>query len=162
MDEGGRWERFLAAALRGRVPALVQPVSESGWQSEQGAPVLVMEGEAGWQQRVEFSGAGGRPDRVLVGRAGKRIDAALRYEEYGSDVEGTPFPGRLRLNLAEPEREVEITFLRVEPAPAVDPSLFVLSVPPGTAEERVRGTATWRETAVPFWPSPTKGRPPPR
>jgi hypothetical protein len=162
VDEGGRWERFLAAALRGRVPLLVQPVSATGWQSEQGTPVLVLEGEEGWQQRVEFSSAGDRPERVLVGRAGKTPAAAVRYEEYGPDLEGQPFPGRLRLNLAEPEREMEITFVRVEAAPNVDTSLFALSVPPGTAEERVRGTATWNEKAVPFWPSPPKGRGAPR
>jgi hypothetical protein len=153
VDEGATWQPLLAAVLRGRVPRLPGAAPSSAWDTAGGGPALILGDGGGWEERVDFSAAGDRPARVFLGKAGERPALEIRYEEFGPPVEGQPFPRRVALWFEGPDRAYEITFRRVEPAPpGLDPALFALTVPPGTPEERVRGSDTWVHKDLPLWP----------
>jgi hypothetical protein len=158
VDDAGRWDGLLGPALRGRVPRLDGSTVAGAWAADSGRPTLLLQGRGGWQERIEFSRNGRLPEVVFLGPPGESPDARIDYDEFGEAVGGQPFPRRVTVWLRDSGKTYAIRIRRVEAiGPEVDPSLFVLSLPPNTRLENLRGRATWEETGIPIWPPLQKG-----
>lgn len=149
VDPRGEWEETLGRLIRGRVPVLGR--EGEGWETDQGSPVLILRGEDGWMERVEFEAAGRLPGRVFLGRAGEEPQVRIAFGEFTEEPLGQPFPTRIDVQLGNPGEAYQILVRRIEPASAADARVFMLSVPPGTETEIARGPIDWKENGAPLW-----------
>lgn len=152
LDEAGLWSGFLGSVLRGRVPRLEGAVVVGAWDTDSGRPALVLRGDGGWEEQIEWDAAGTLPSVVHLSRQGAPPDARVGYGDFGARVDARSYPGRVEVWLRDAGQTYELRFRNVEVVgPGLDPGVFVLELPPGTLVESVGREATWKETGIPLW-----------
>jgi len=145
------WGPWFETLLLGRVPQAGAPAGAQRFSD--GRVALLLEGDGGWREEIDFAGADGLPQRVTVSRWGEpRFE--ITYGEF-TEVGGQPFPGRVALKVAQDSHRgaggYELEFRKVAPDAEIAEGSLTLDLPSGTAVESTEGLATWNQAQMPFW-----------